>query len=96
MNDTKNLTILILCITAVVLLAMVIGVKMDSTAYAGGIGMKQGNWIMVAGGATSKSDMLYMVDIGQRQMNVYGLTGKKIEKIDAINLDDIFAAEKPK
>lgn len=92
MKDNKNLTILVLSITAVILLAIVVGTKMDNSAYAGGVAMKQNEWIMTAAAATSKSDMLYMINVGQRQMNVYAVNtnNKKIEKIDTVSLDEMF------
>lgn len=92
MKDTRNITIAVLSITAVVLLALLIGTKLDSPAYAMD-STKQGDYIMATGAATAKMNMLYMVNVGQRRMNVYAINSstKKIDKWDTFDLDDLFS-----
>lgn len=94
MKDTKNLTIAILGITALVLLAMLIGVKLETTAYAG-TAIKQNDWIMVSAQATKSVDLLYVVNVGQRKMVVYvpnrTANPPKIEKHDSVDLNDLFS-----
>jgi len=97
MKDTKNLTIAILGITALVLLALLIGTKIEQPAQAGtGYSYKTSDWIMVTGQATRNTDLLYLINVGARKMKVYvpnkatGNQPPKIDVHDTLDLNKVF------
>jgi hypothetical protein len=98
MKDTKNLTIAILGISALVLLALVIGTKLEQPAQAGsGYSYNTKDWIMVTGQASKNTDFLYIINVGQRKMKVYfpdkqgGSKVPKMSIVDSIDLNRAFA-----
>ncbi len=86
MNQPKNITIALLCVSAVILAMMLILANVRTvqaeTSIAGG------NYIMVTGAYTENLELLYIIDRSQRKLNVYVLNISKGDLIlrDSANL----------
>jgi hypothetical protein len=94
MKDTRNITIIVLSVTALVLLAMLVGNLMQtSPAYADGA-VRSGDYIMVNGSIGQGSDLIYVVNVPARRMVVYFPTrqgnNRTIEIVDSLDLDQLF------
>lgn len=71
MNNTQNVTICLLAITAAVLGAILWTTNSDNAAYAGMTSEKGGDYILGAGAWSKSTDLIYTIDIAARQLNVY-------------------------
>ena len=71
MNDTKNITIALLCVSAAILLTLAIIVNTDERAEAKGVSATAGEYVMFTGQVTGSTDMLYVVDLTKKRMNAY-------------------------
>ena len=69
MNDPKNLTIAMLCVSAAIL-ATVLSLLPQATADTP---VRGGDYIMVTGAYSSHIDLLYVVDRSQQRLNAYAL-----------------------
>ena len=69
MNDQKNLTIAMLCVSAAIL-ATVLSLLPQATADTP---VRGGDYIMVTGAYSSHIDLLYVVDRSQQRLNAYAL-----------------------
>ncbi len=93
MKDSKDITILLLTITAVILGAMLISsLNLQPTAYAGNTSVKQGDYIMQVNKISGSTDLLVITDIATRRMNVYqpNLSNRSIDLVDQVNLEQAF------
>jgi len=92
MNDSQNITISLLVISAVILTALLIG--MQQPAY-GDTPARAGRYIGVTGAVASSRDLMYLTDVVADQLNVYGIdiNTKSIKLIQAVDLKRIFAAK---
>ena len=92
MNDTKNITIALLCVSAAILMTLAVIVQTDQTAQAVGVSASGGEYIMFTGQVTSSTDMLYVVDVTRKRMNAYHFdTGKNVITIkDQVDLGKAF------
>ena len=72
MNDPRNITILILLAAAAILTALLVGnyTTLDAEAYADE-SVKQGDYIIGTGTRSEGTDLLYVIDIATRRLNVY-------------------------
>lgn len=74
MNDPKNLTILLLCVTASLLGAVLVTMHMtEDTALAATAESRAGDYVMASGRVTSSSDMLFLIDVASQRMNGYAV-----------------------
>ncbi|HAU36289.1 MAG TPA: hypothetical protein DCX07_01045 [Phycisphaerales bacterium] len=71
LKNPQNLTIVLLLATAVVLAAMLLATFTTRDAQAGTSAGKQGDYIMVNGMWSGSTDLVYIVDIAARKLNVY-------------------------
>ena len=97
MKNNHNITIVVLGVTALVLLAMLIGNLMQTpTAYADGA-VRNGDFIMVNGSIGQGSDMLYVVHASSKRLVAYFPTrngvNRTIEIVDSLDLDQLFKAQ---
>ena len=71
MNDPRNITITLLCVSAVVLATLVVTMHTSEPARAAGISASAGEYIMFTGEVTATTDMLYVIDLTKKRMNAY-------------------------
>jgi hypothetical protein len=93
MNKTQNFAIGTLLVTAAVLVALLIGSVSTNTAYGTSTSVKQGDYIMSAGELSSGLDMVYVINIATRKLNVY-FTNKNtwaIDLVDTVDLERVMA-----
>ncbi len=84
MNDTKNITIGLLCVSAAILVTLAVIIQTGEPAGAVGVSATGGEYIMFTGQVTSSTDMLYVVDLTKKKLNAYHFDTKK----NAIMLKD--------
>jgi hypothetical protein len=95
MNRTLNTPILLLTISAVVLSAMVFFTFNAPEAQAAGDTVRQGRWIMSVARLDGNTDLLYVLDLKERKITIYGPDerGKRIGKATTLDLKRLFAAK---
>lgn len=94
MNDTQNLTIVLLLVTAAVLGVMVYGTWQGTGRDAlADSSVRQGDYIMVTGAWSDSNDFLYVMDIAAMQINVYftDVQNNRIELADTVNVERAFS-----
>lgn len=97
MKDTQTITIAILAVSAVVLGALVVGTMTEPVQAADSA--RQGNYLITSVRASSSRELVYVINIPQQGVIVYGLdTGKnEIVQVAGMDLRQAFgpAAVKP-
>jgi hypothetical protein len=93
MKNTQNITIAMLSITAAVLLAILLVNLSSDQAQAGGVSIKQGDYIIGTGSGSTGNDLIYVIDIAAKKLVVYGLDINRglLEAIDGVDLVKAFA-----
>lgn len=93
MKNTQNITLVLLCITAAVLAAMLIGAFSDRSAYAGDTAVSKGDYIMVPMMWTKNLDLLVVSDVATRKLIVYAYNRntKSLDIADTVDLTRVFA-----
>ncbi len=89
MKDNRNVTIALLCISAVVLTAALAYVYNTDTSVAyADTPTRGGNYIMLSGAISSSIDMLYIIDVSTTKMNTYllDIKGNALVLKDQIDL----------
>ncbi len=71
MNDTKNITIALLCVSATLLLTVTLLVNSTDEAYATSAQSANSSYIMIAGRVTESRDVIYVVDLDTEKLNAY-------------------------
>ena len=95
MKDPQSITIGLLLATAVILAAMLVGnyATINSVAYAD-TPVKQGDYILGTGALTDSTDLVYVLDVATRRLNVYfanvGTVNKRLDILDSIDLEKAF------
>ena len=92
MKDPQNIAIVLLLVTAGLLTAALAGVLQTKPAY-GDKAIKQGDYIMLTGAWSASTDLLYVVDIAERRLNVYFAgpqTDNSIQMIESVDLERAF------
>jgi hypothetical protein len=94
MKDPQNVTIALLLATAVILLALLLASysSTDNAAYAAGTFVKQGDYILGAGAKGGNTDLVYVIDIAVRQLNVYqpDINTGTLDLMDSVDLGRAF------
>ena len=71
--DSRNLAIGVLSTTAVILLVGLIVVhSRPEPAYASGVGVQAGDYVMAVARSDNRSELLCVIDAAVNGMNVYG------------------------
>ena len=70
MNDSRNIVLALLCVSAAVL-GTLVAVTWNDRAEATGVAAAGGEYIMFTGEVSASIDMLYVVDLTKRRMNAY-------------------------
>ena len=96
MNDSRNLTIATLGITATVLIAAVILTSIGGTnmAVASGQLDRGGDYIVVTGQFTENNEVVYITDAAAQRINVYSYepTNRQFALWDSIDLQRVLGA----
>jgi hypothetical protein len=71
MKNTQNATIVLLAASAAILAGLLIGAGGDRTAQAGYAGVSKGDYIMVPYMWNDGLDLLVVIDVASRKMNIY-------------------------
>ena len=93
MKDSQNITIALLLATAGILIAMLIAtyVQTSRPAYADSPD-RRGNYVIVAGAWSASTDLVYMINIAHKKLNVYysNQGANTLELIDDVDLGRAF------
>lgn len=93
MNNSQNITIALLLVTAVVLGSLLVGSFSSTPAYAGSSSVKGADYILVPVEFTESSDLIVVIDVTKRRMNTYNLNrnSNSIDLVDdKMDLNKIF------
>jgi hypothetical protein len=93
MNQTENITIVLLLVSAAVLGAMLVVFHHTGEAPAqAAASSRGGEYIMTAGAYSSARDLLYVVDITAQKLNTYtvNINTGAVERVDGTDLTKIF------
>ena len=97
MQNTGTLTIVLLVVSAMVLTAMLVGgfCQTSTSAQATGASARLGNYILASGQWTADVDLLYVINITARRLNVYyaNTDTNAVELIDSVDLERAFTQE---
>ena len=95
MNANRNITLVLLLITAVVLGALVAAMHWPRTAYAD-TPDRRGNYIMIAGQWSGSTDLIYVINIATRKLNVYfpNVNTNSVDLIDNEDLQKVFGEKR--
>lgn len=95
MTDSKNITIALLLVTASILGAMLVSsfLAENNVAQASQTSVRQGDYIMTSGQITPSRELVYVLDIAARRLNVYfpDINNERIDLVDRVNLERAFA-----
>jgi len=94
MRSSQDVTIVLLLAVAAVLAALVVATHGPDPALAD-TSISKGNYIVVAGEWSRTLDLVYVVNIATRRMNVYWYHDKmdNVELIDSVDLERTFGRE---
>lgn len=92
MKDTKNITIALLCVSAVILSTVLVLLHVSATPAQADTGLRGGDYIMVTGSVSKSEDAIYIFDIAKQKLNVYTLErqDKKLKLRRQVNLKLLF------
>lgn len=90
-TDTKNVTIALLTITAVMLGLLVMGTVRENQAYAASPAAA-GRYIMITSQFSQYTDLLYIIDVLDQNINVYAYNQqtRRLEPVDQVDLRKAF------
>jgi len=94
MKDRQTIMILVLGTTAAILATMLVVAMNSQPAYAGA-SVRSGDYIMVNASFSKLKDVVYVIDVSNRRMNVYvvNMSKKAVDLIDQVELDRVFATQ---
>ena len=95
MKNNQNIVIVLLCISAALLGAMLISSLNTNTAYAGFTGMSKGPLTIVPYNALQNRDVICVLDSGTKKMVAYSVDAQRnrIESMGAVDLESWFARD---
>jgi len=87
MKDKQNITIILLLVTAAILATMLVVTLNSPRAYAGSP-VRGGDYIMVNGAFNENRDLVWVIDVMSKRMNVYELNLQRgaVDLIDGVEL----------
>ena len=93
MNNTQNITLILLSVTAAVLAAMLIGALNSRDAYAGDTADSKGDYVAVPMMWSKNLDLLVVSDVSTRKIIVYAYNQntKSMDIADTVDLSRVFA-----
>ncbi len=91
MKDTRNITLIILTVTALILGAMLVGLNKSEPAYAVGA-VKEGDFVMVNASISKNIDGIVVIDSITHTMKLYypDTNRKSIVIKDSVDLEAAF------
>ena len=93
MNDSKNITIVMLLLSAVVLSVLLLAsIQTAAPVQAGNTSARFGDYVMAPGARAKSFDNLYVIDVLQKRLNVYSAdpNRKRVEILDTVDLAQYF------
>ncbi len=98
MKDTQTVTIILLCVSGAILLALLVLTASSRPAAATGIGAPAGEYIMFTGRAGGSTEMLYIIDLTRRRLNGYYYDGREqvLDLKHWVDLKKAFTEKPPK
>ncbi|HNQ21961.1 MAG TPA: hypothetical protein PKK06_02595 [Phycisphaerae bacterium] len=90
--DSRNITIGVLTITAVILLVGVLTLNVrPEPALAAGMAAQGGDYVLTVGRVTTNDELLYAIDSSANKLVVYRFDGnrRQIEPVQTINLKEM-------
>ncbi len=87
MKNSQNITIVLLVLTAAILAAMLLVMHTPTRAYAASPD-RRGNYIMLSGQWSNSMDLLYVINIASKKLNVY-FYNRNTNNIDLIDNADL-------
>lgn len=95
MKDNRNITIIVLSVTAAILLTMFAFTGMDSNKAYADSSVKGGDYIIVNGSIVKGTDFVYVIDVVTKQLVVYAPVregnNRRLDLIDRVDLENAFA-----
>ena len=91
MNDTRNITIAVLCVSAT-MLATVLGLLILSGPARADTPVAGGDYIMFTGASSGANDMLYVIDQRAGKLNAYRYerNDNRIKREEHVDLKKLF------
>ena len=95
MKNTQNTTIVLLTVTAAILGGIVAGTWLDRPAQAGYVSVSKGDYIMVPYQWSDSLDLICVIDVASRRMNVYApnQNTKALDLLQQVDLERTFATD---
>ncbi len=98
MRNAQNTTIVLLLISGAILTTLLVATYIATpTAYAGDSSVRQGNCIVVGMETQVGQDIVCVIDVAARQVNLYKINVKDafkpntpVELLETVNLDQMF------
>jgi len=93
MKNTQNITIVLLLVSAVLLTALLIGIHRNTARRADAqVTVRAGRYIVAVGTWSSSMDLVYVVDIATRKLNVYAASRaqRRLELLDSAEMEPVF------
>lgn len=92
MTNGKNVTILMLLMSAVVLSALLLAAIRTDPAQAANTSARLDPYIMTTGGRADTADNIYIIDIYQKRLNVYTADPNRdrLDAMDSVDLTQYF------
>lgn len=93
MRDTRNITIAVLLCSAAVL-AGLLTISLTADQARADAPSKGRDYLLLTAHATAEVEMLYMIDRGNRRLNVYRIDSRRrtLELVDTMDLERAFTA----
>ena len=91
MKSNENIAIVLLLITAGILTGLVVATLWPARAYADA-SVRRGDYIACAGEWTRATDLVYILDVAVRKLNVYfaDRNAKALKRVDQVDLKQAF------
>ncbi len=90
MNDSRNMAICILTISAAILGALAVGVFIAQEPAYAAVASQGGDYAIVTGAYSAELDVVYVLNIAEERLNAYVLDGKTMKLVDKANLKRLF------
>ena len=96
MNDTKNVTIAALCVSATILATVLILMQSSGGPALAATPAAAGEYVMLTGKITRDRELLYVVDLRAQKINAYEFDRRDnvIERKDQLDLKKAFTVSR--
>ena len=89
MKDNRNITIAVLAVSALVLLAVLLGSQLQTPSAYAEASVKQSDYIIVNGSVDSAMDIVYVINISARKVVAYAPNRQNhtLNIVDSVGLE---------